>query len=487
MNINPKITLIKGALWTVGTRWSIKFLGFLNTVIMARLVLPSDYGVVAMATLVVGLIHAFTDIGAETAILRIKEPTRDEIDSAWTLRLFQSLGVSFLMIFIAPFTALYFNEPRVQYILWMLALFIALNGVTNIGLTLAHKSFHFSIFFRVNVISKIFSVVATLASGYFLRDYRALVIGIGAGYIVGVILSYTMHSYRPKLNTKKIADVWKITKWLMITSIGNFLLRRSDEVLASRIAGTADFGTYHVGADLGKLPVSELGPAMMRAFLPVLSSLQGDTKRVNAAVIKTMSAINVLTMPVGFGIAAVAIPLTQVVLGQKWSEAAPFVAIYALVSTVQFISSPLTTLLVLNGYTKIQSTAIWFEFVVFVISTYFLFSYFDLIGIAIARLIASFINTCVTAYFSYRYCSTNILSIVACILRPMIGGCLMSIAVFYLINNIVGSNYIKLIVGIIFGIILYVFWSLMTWWMVGKPEGLESTVIDTYQLRKNSN
>ena len=72
---NPKFTFITGALWSVGTRWTIKFAGFLNTVIMARLVLPSDYGIVAMAMLVVEAIHAFTDVGAETAILRIEEPT----------------------------------------------------------------------------------------------------------------------------------------------------------------------------------------------------------------------------------------------------------------------------------------------------------------------------------------------------------------------------------------------------------------------------
>lgn len=484
MNNSPKLTLIKGALWAVGTRWSIKFIGFLNTIIMARLVLPSDYGVVAMATLFVGLIYAFTDVGAETAIVRMDKPTVDEIDSAWTLRLLQSLGVSALMVVAAPLAAYYFNEPRVLAILWILALFMAFNGATNIGLTLAHKAFQFSIYFRVNVVSKIISVASTLLFGFYFRDYRALVAGIGAGYFSSVILSYTMHSYRPKFNIKKIKEIWEITKWLMVSSIGSFLLRRSDEVLASNIAGTSDFGTYHVGADLGRLPVSELGPAMMRAFLPVLSSFQGDSKRINSAVLKTMSTLNVLTLPIGFGVAAIALPLTQVVLGEKWIAAAPFVAIYALVSAIQFIASPLGTLLILNGYTKILNTTVWFEFIVFVVASYFLLPYYNLVGLAIARMIASTVNTFLTAYYSHKYCSINFYSMMKSIIRPLIGSVLMGILVSYYIDKNYISIYYNLFIGITLGVILYACWSLLTWLVAGKPEGLESTVLDFYKKQR---
>ena len=485
-NDSPKITLIKGAVWAVGTRWAIKLVGFLNTVIMARLILPSDYGIVAMATLFVGLIYAFTDVGAETAIVRIEDPSVDEIDSAWTLRLLQSLGVSVLMVLTAPLAASYFNEPRVLSVLLMLALFMAINGANNIGLTLAHKAFQFSMFFRVNVISKVISVAVTLISGLYFRDYRALVFGIGAGYFSGVVLSYTMHPYRPKFNTKKIKEIWHITKWLMVSSIGNFLLRRSDEVLASRIAGTSDFGIYHVGADLGRLPVSELGPAMMRAFLPVLSSLQGDKERVNAAVLKTLSALNVLTLPVGFGVAAIALPLTHIILGEKWIDAAPFVAIYAVVSAVQFISSPLTTLLILEGHAKIQSTAIWIEFGAFIIAAYFLLPAYGLIGLALARMIASTVNTCLTAYFSHKYCSVSIYLMVACVTRPLIGSILMGISVLFFMNQKYDSMYYSLFFGVILGVVLYTFWIVISWLIVGKPEGLESTLLDGYNANKHS-
>ena len=479
----PKSTLIRGAIWTVGTRWTIKFAGFINTVIMARLILPADYGVVAMATLFVGLIHAFTDVGAEIAIVRMKNPTKDYIDSAWTLRLIQCIGIGVFVFISAPLAAIYFSEPRVEPVLWAMAIFIAIHGTTNIGLTLAHKNFNFALFFRVNVIAKIVSVSATLVFGFILKDYRALVIGIGSGYVISVILSYTMHSYRPCLNTKEIKAIWNFTKWLMINSIGVSLLRQSDEIFAARIAGTTAFGEYHVGADLGKLPVSELGPAMMRAFLPVLSSLQEDARRVNSAVLKTLSAVNILTMPIGFGVAAIAVPLTLIVLGDKWIQAASFVAIFAIISTFQFVTSPLIALLILNGYTKIQNTATWIEFLLFAVAAYILLPYFDLIGLAIARLFASVISAGLILYFSNKYCFTNIYSMLSSIFRPMIGSLLMGVGVNYLLNRLSDGSYVYLAIAIFIGAGFYFFWCLLTWLMLGKPEGLESTVLDNYKAK----
>ena len=475
---NPKFTLIRGALWSLGTRWSIKLAGFFNTLIMARLLLPSDYGIVAMSMLAVEGIHAFTDVGAETAILRIKNPSRDEVDSAWTLRFFQNVLVSLLLLAVASMAAIYFKEPRVQSIIWVLAVCMLFYGATNIGLTLAHKEFNFSVYFKVNVYSKVISVLVTLIAGILLKDYRALVLGIVSGYVSGAALSYVMHPYRPRINTKKIKEIWQVSKWLMVTSMGGFLLRRSDEVIASKMAASQDYGIYHVGADLGRLPVSELGPVMMRAFLPVLSSMQSDIKRTNDAVLKTLSAINIVTIPVGLGMAAVSVPLTSIVLGEKWIEAAPFVAIYAIVAAVQFISSPLITLLVLRGHTRIQSFAIWIEFIFFILFVFLLVNDYKLVGLAIARLIASILNVIVIFYLSKKLCGVDLGKLIFSIARPLIGAIGMSVFVIGLIDFMQISIYLELLIASFSGALVYFFWILFTWILFKKPEGLESTLLD---------
>lgn len=477
---NPKLTLIAGAAWSVSTRWSIKALGFLNTVIMARLLAPADYGVVAMAMLVVGLIQAFMDVGATVALLRKDVVTRDEIDSAWTLRVMQSLVVCGLLVLISPVAAIYFEEPQVRAVLWALSICVVLEGAGNIGLVLAQKAFQFSLDFRVNVIGKIISVLATLAAGYLLRDYRALVIGIISGYSMGFLLSYLMHPYRPRWNVTKIGEIWAVTKWLMLASMGAFLMRRGDELIAARIGNPQLYGAYYVGGDLGRLPVGELGPSLLKAFLPVLSSIKEDASRTNRAVLKAFSAANTITLPIGFGLAAIADPLTLRILGDQWHEAIPFVAGFAIVSSVQFCMNPLNTLLVLQGHTKSQTTVVWVELVIFLLAAVLLLPHLHLVGLIWARLLAMTASAAVTGAYVQVLCGVRWREILQAVWRPLIGSGGMYLAVHYVVE-LMPPGVLQLAIAVAAGVVAFSVWTLISWWAVGRPEGLESTVMDTIQ------
>lgn len=477
-----KRTLILGAAWTIGTRWLIKGLGFINTVIMARLLLPADYGIVAMSMLIVGLIQAILDFGAATALLRKGDITRDEIDSAWTLRLLENSFVGTLLLVISPFAAAYFKEPRVEYVLWIFAVCVAISGAGNIGFTLAQKEFNFSLEFRLNIISKSLGVVATISAGLLLRDYRALVIGVATGYVSTCVMSYWLHPYRARWNTSKIGDIWKVTKWLMFAGVGNFILRKGDEMIAGRIGSTSEFGLYNVGADLGQLPTGEIGPAMLRAFLPILASMRGGVEEVNAAVLKTVAAVNTITMPIGFGFAAVALPATHLLLGPSWGGAAQFVTAFAFASTLQVIQSPFNSLLVMRGHTKVQGMTVWLEFAVFLIAALTLVPTYSLIGLVWARMVGSAASLVGTLFVARAYCSVHLGSTIKAIVRPLMGATAMYLAVTFMTKNIDGDA-LKLALGIIYGFITYCVFSTCSWLLAGRPEGIESIFLGYWQGR----
>ena len=482
---SPKRSLIFGAFWAVGTRWSIKALGFVSTLIMARLLVPADYGVIAMAMLVVGLTQALLDFGAATALLRKGAVSKSEIDSAWTLRVLQGLCAAAVLIGMASIAATLFNEPRLERVVWVLAACVAISGAGNMGAVLAQKEFNFALDFKLNIVGKILGVVATVVSGFLLGDYRALVIGVATGYIGGFFLSYAMHPYRPRWDTSKIAEIWAVTKWLMLSGVAGFFLRKSDELIAARIGTTGEYGLYNVGADLGQLPTGELGPAMLRAFLPVLSSIQDDITRTNQAVLKTLSAVNTITLPVGLGFAALALPATELLLGSKWIEAAPFVALFALAGVLQFLMSPVTTLLILRGHTRMQNHIVWAEFVVFVICSLVLVPRLHLIGLVWARIIASSGNALITAICARRYCDLSLIAVSKALIRPAAGSAGMYALVGFAISFSAEGVW-SLVTGISVGVLAYSAWSILTWLAAGRPEGLESTVFDFFLLGKRA-
>ena len=476
-NSDPKRTLIRGAVWQVSMRWTVRVLGFFNTVIMARILLPADYGVVAMAMLVVGLIQALMDFGATTALMRKAELTIDEIDSAWTLRTMQSIGVGVLLLVVSYPAAIYFKEPRVLYVLLVMSVCVAVSGASNIGVNLAHRAFDFGLNFRIQVMCKILSVIATVAAGFLMHDYRALVIGIATGYLSGFVMTYTMHPYRPRWNTNKIFDIWHVTKWLMLAGVGGFILRKGDEVLAGRIGAAADFGAYNVGSDLGQMPTSEVGPAMLSAFLPVLATMRASVKEVNAAVIKTAAAINTITLPMGFGFAAVAAPATGLILGPDWTSAAQYVGPFALLGALQIIQNPYKTLLTMRGYTKVQSHAVWLEFAVFLAFAIALVPSQFLLGLVWARGFGSVGSLALILLAARKHCELPCRPTLAILLRPLIGAVVMYALVVW-VGQQFESAALQLSIGLVCGAFTFAAWSMVSWLLVGKPSGLESTVLE---------
>lgn len=483
---NPKKNLIRGAAWTIGTRWLIKGLGFINTVIMARLLMPEDYGIVAMGMLVVGLIQTFLDFGPGTALLRKAEVTRDEIDSAWTLGILQGLGAGVLLMVAPVFAIEYFHEPRLTFVLWSLAGSVIFISFRNIGLILAHKAFIYTLDFKIATTAKIASVATTVIAGLILGDYRALVIGIIAGYTLPVFLSYLWHPYRPRWNTSKIGEIWTITKWLMLANVGQFILRRGDEFAAGRIGTTAQFGLYNVGSDFGQMPVRETGPTMLKALLPVLSSIQNDIERTNQAVIKTIAALNTFIWPIGLGFMAIATQATEIALGSKWLDAIPFISLFALVSVLQSTTSPANALLILHGHTRSQSQIIWIEFASFVVAAITLVPGFHLVGLALARIFSSAVNSCVTLLYTKKICQLPITPILKTIVRPLAGSVAMYGLVMYL-QGVIDAPVPRLAAAILSGAVFFMLWSLVSWHLIGRPEGLESTIMDKITQWRMSN
>jgi len=481
---SPKKHLIRGAIWTVGTRWLIKALGFINTVVMARLLLPADYGIVAMGMLTVGLIQTFLDFSATVALLRKSEVSREEIDSAWTLRLIQGCAAGTIIFLCAPLAVNYFGEPRLNEVLWTFAACVVLASGSNVAETLALKNFDYTLTFKIQTLGKLSSVIATIGFGLWLRDYRALTIGIATGYLVPLVLSYHFHPYRPRWNTQKISEIWRITKWLLVSNIGGFLMRKCDELIAGRIGSTAQFGLYNVGSDLGQLPVAEVGPAMQRAILPVLASIKEDADRTRQAVLKTLSAVNTVIWPLGLGFAAVAFEATDLLLGEKWHMASPYVAIFSITAAIQASGGPLRAYLTLLGYTKVQSTITWIEFFCFAVLAAVLVPYHHLLGLAYARMLGSIVNFICLTISTHLYCNLPFTKIINSTYRSIGTAAIMALIVMSAFTS-VASPILRLTLCILGGAALYTSAIFLSWQLAGKPEGFESTIYDKFiKLRK---
>src|SRR5215469_14116113 len=154
--------MLHGSVWVISLRWAIRLIGFLSTLILARLLVPSDFGIVAMSMFVVGLLEILNQSGQTLAIIRHHNPTRDDYDTAWTISVIVGCIIALAVLAAAPITAHYFHEPRVRPVMQCLAARSFIGGLENVGTTDFRRDLKFNRFFLFNVWPKVISFVVTV-------------------------------------------------------------------------------------------------------------------------------------------------------------------------------------------------------------------------------------------------------------------------------------------------------------------------------------
>jgi lipopolysaccharide exporter len=189
-------SIVRGTLFTVAMRWTDRLIGLLSTLVLARLLLPQDFGIIAMATLVIALADLLFDLGVHATLIQNPAPSPSHFDTAWTLGLLQAAAVALALQLCAPFAAHYFHESRLQSVIQVLALSLLLNSLENIGVVNFQREMRFGQDYVFLFCKRFSGFLVTLACAWWLRSYWALVLGTLGGRLVGVACSYAMHPMR---------------------------------------------------------------------------------------------------------------------------------------------------------------------------------------------------------------------------------------------------------------------------------------------------
>ncbi len=250
--------MASGIAWAVSMRWAIRFIGLFSTLILARLLTPDDFGVVAMAILILGFLFELSEFGPGMLLIRKKNIDRADTDTAWTIVFLQrSLTAAVLAALAIPASS-YFQEPRVVDVIYMLAAGTLVSGFETVGPSLLRRELNFSADFRFNVWKKILTFIATVSATLTLRNYWALVFGQIAGTLAGVGLSYAFHSYRPRFSLRRAKEYLFFGAAIVPIRVANTLRDMVAQLLVAGTGNTSALGSYRVAGDLSTLFTSEI-------------------------------------------------------------------------------------------------------------------------------------------------------------------------------------------------------------------------------------
>ena len=469
--------LLSGSIWMILLRWAIRLTGLISTIILARLLVPSDFGIVAMAMFVVGLLELLSHSGQELAIIRHASPTRDDYDTAWTVSVLVGFVIGFSIFALAPLAQFYFHEPRVVPVIQWLALRSLLSGFENIGAVNFRRDLRFGRFFFYNVVPKLVSFAVTVILAFLWRNYWALVVGILTSQLAMTVCSFAMHDYRPRFSLAKVAEIWSFSSWTLVRSAGTYLNSQIDQILVGGLFGTAAMGRYAVAADVAASPSKEVNEPMVAVLYPVMSKALCDPQAMRALFLRSFSWSAIICISASVGVAMVAHDLITLILGGKWLDLEPLMGWLALEAGLLGLSAASYVAFDAIGKPHLGAKLQWSRVAALLAILLMVTAIWrSVIAIAVMRLLATALFVPALLFAVGREMNIKLGDYLAVLWRPAIAAGAMA-SVLWLSNSVVPAGTGRLALDIVVGAGVYVFASYICWWISRCPQGPERDLV----------
>lgn len=456
-------------------RFAIRALGLVSVFILARLLSPGDFGLITLAGSIILAVEVLGQFSFEMMLIQDQTAARSSYDTAWTLNLLRAVVTALLVAGVAGQAAVFFAEPRLELVIYAFAALTALEGLQNIGIVDFRKELNFRRDFNFMVSQKVVSFIVTLAAALYSPNYWALVGGIAAGRIAGIVMSYTMHPFRPRLCMTHWRPLVGFSKWLLFNNLLGFVASKLDVFIIGRMFGAHQLGIYNLAQEIGALPSTELSFPIQRAVFPAFSKLSGEPERLRRTYIDGLAVLLLLATPASVGIAVLAEPFIVLTMGDKWREAIPIVQILCLFGMIRLFGANAGSILLAVGRPHLLTK----RTMIYVLAMGPLLvggiMLDGLEGAAWGLVVASIINLVTTLQVTLPVIGVTVSDLASAIWRIVLASALMAVAVLGVLAYGIGpaSLLTQLVAGVLVGVVGFVVADLLLWQLCGRPAGAE--------------
>jgi PST family polysaccharide transporter len=474
--------LVKGTAWISATRVLTNLMAFLSTLVLARILSPADFGLVALATSMLTVLSAVTDARLGLALIQHRTPTIEHYHAAWTLGFLRSAVLAPAFCIAAFPAAKIFHEPRLTGVMFALAGGLLVAGLTNPRSTTLVKRLVFWQQFLLQVSQKLVTLIVSVTVAFLFHSYWALVWGTLAGQAVGVALSFVVAPFRPRFSLRHCGELFGFSIWLTLTQVINTLSWNFDQLLIGGMLGRAALGHYTVSDNLAATPTREATAPITNTLFPAFSQLVREPKRLAAAYQSAQALVTSIALPAGVGMALIADPFVRLALGVKWLPAVFQIQVLASIFALQTLGTLSAPLAMANGGTQLvfrrdlQSFILRLPFVAVGLL------WAGVTGIIWARAITGPLTIILHMQVVKRVTGLSLLQQIRANERSLLSAALMA-AVVLLVRPHHGNGEIgpfglavEIAIRVLVGAATYIGVHLVAWLAMGKPKGPEVEV-----------
>jgi PST family polysaccharide transporter len=455
--LNSKIK--NAAKWSTLTEIMAKLITPISSMVLARLLTPDAFGVVATLTMIISFAEIFTDAGFQKYIIQheFKDDT-DRIESinvAFWSNLVMSLMIwASIAIFSNPLAKLVGN-PGLGYAIVIACVSIPLEAFSSIQMALYKRDFDFKTLFKVRIVGILIPIVVTIPLAIYFRDFWAILIGTITRDIVNAVLLTYYSKWKPSLfySWQKFKEMFSFSVWSMVEQVSIWLTNYLDIFIVGVTLSTYYLGIYRTATTT----VGQITGLITAATTPVLfsslSRLQNNRKEFESMFFKFQKWVGLLILPLGVGIFCYKDLVTSILLGNQWKEASGFVGLWGLTSAITILFSHYCSELYRSlGKPKLSVLAQWLHIIV-LLPTVYIAARYGYKTLYIARSLVRLELIAVNLVITYKLIKMSPIKMVINVFPEMLGSC--GIIMCYYIFHIFSTSLIVNIISVVVATILY--------------------------------
>ena len=341
--LNKKVKI--ATKWSAVTEIAAKLVTPITSMVLARLLTPEAFGVVTTLTMIITFAEIFTDAGFQKYLVQHEFKDAQDRDESTNVAFWSNLVMSLFIwgiiaIFANPLAALVGN-PGLGHVLIIACVSIPLAAFSSIQMALYKRDLDFKTLFKVRIISTLIPLLVTVPLAFWLRSYWALVIGTITVNVVNAILLTVFSKWKPRwfYSFAKLKEMFSFTVWSMIESVSIWLTGYVDVFIVGTMLSQYYLGLYKTSSALVGQIMGLVTSITTPILFSALSRLQNDEKEFQALFFRFQKLVGLLVIPLGMGIFLFSDLATELILGGQWAEAAGFVGLWGLTSSITIVLS----------------------------------------------------------------------------------------------------------------------------------------------------
>jgi O-antigen/teichoic acid export membrane protein len=457
-------TVLRGLVWLGGVRWAAQLFTWASTLVIARLLAPEDYGLVALATVLTGFLEVITDLGLGSALVQSRELSKRDIEATMGVTCALGAGAAVLLALSAPLWARVQGDPRIVPIVQALAVGVLLTTAAAVPYSMLHRRLAFGLVARAQFLRGLLTAVATLVLALVLQSYWALVVGYLVGKVVFTVMLIWAEPTLPRLPgpDTKVGKLLRFGGILTADRVLNYARTNIDVALVGALLGTRMVGLYVMALALARLPLEKLGSAFEPVAYPTFARLQNDVPALRRFFLGLSLGTMAIALPACLGLIVTAKLLVPVVIGSQWSEVVSPLQVAAIATPLAFHLTIVSALFNALGRVDLSLRVTTLTSLLTIVAVFFSVR-FGITAVAAASGLVFALTWTYAEVLALRKIDLHWRELVQTLL-PALSSALGMGAAVYIVSQLLPGTWpavARLVTEVMVGVVTYVAWALL--------------------------